>query len=221
MNRVLILDTETSGLDPKSGHLLEVAVAQYSIAHGLIRAHSWIVKAPSNEAYVVNGIPVELVRDDHGAVDSRNLDKVLHSLCETSDAIVAHSAEFDRQWLPDLERPWICTCDDVTWPRQTTSKSLVAIALAHGVGVSSAHRALADVMTLVALFNRVRESHDLGAMLARGLRPKARFVSLAPFDRKDEVKAAGFRWDAAQKVWTRMMALEDASALPFEVRQES
>lgn len=220
LRRVLILDTETSSLDPATGHLLEVAIAGYDLQHGLLNAHSWLCRAPTNEAERVNGIPVELVQN-WGIPSREKAQDTIGGCAANFDAVVAHSADFDRSWIGDLGKPWICTCDDVTWPKPSTSKSLVAIALAHGVGVSSAHRALADVMTLVALFDRVRESHDLGAMLARGLRPKARFVSLAPFDRKDEVKAAGFRWEPTQKVWTRTMAIEDAPTLPFEVRQES
>lgn len=217
-SRVLIIDTETSSLDPKTGHLLEVAVAQYSLAHGLVRAHSWVIKAPSNEAFVVNGIPVELVRDDY-AVDPRSLDKVLHSLVEFSDAIVAHNAAFDSQWLPDLGKPWVCTCDDIEFPKPSMSKSLTSIALAHGVGVVHAHRALSDVMTLVALFDRVRENHDLASILSRGLRPKKLVAAVLPYDRKDEAKALGFRWQAETKQWTKRVAVEDIPSLGFDVKE--
>jgi hypothetical protein len=66
------------------------------------------------------------------------------------------------------------------------------------------------------------ELADLEAMLARGLRPKARFtVAERGFDeaRNALVKANGFTWDASRREWSRTMAIEDAEALPFRVER--
>ncbi len=63
---------------------------------------------------------------------------------------------------------------------------------------------------------------DLPAMLARALRPRAVFaVRDTGFSaaRNELAKAHGFRWDKPN--WVRKMAIEDTSALPFEVRQLS
>jgi DNA polymerase-3 subunit epsilon len=78
---------------------------------------------------------------------------------------------------------------------------------------------MADVDTLARILTRLAEKgHDLEAMLVHAMRPKAMFHSLAPFEKKEEVKAAGFRWDPERKVWWRRMAIEDSKELPFKVK---
>lgn len=219
MKLVAIVDTETSGLDLATGELLEVAVALWSFDLGLVHAGSVPVRAEANGAAAVNGIPLALVQSFGRTRDG--LDVWLAGMTAGADAIVAHNADFDRQWLPELHgRPWICTANDVAWPESLTSRSLAALALAHGVGVVDAHRALADVMTLVRLFGAVQaRGHSMRELLSAGLRPKATFRALVSYDEREKAKAEGFRWDAGRRVWVRKMAVEDASRLPFKVQQ--
>lgn len=227
LRRVLIVDVETDSLDAKTGHLLEVAFAMYSVHYGLIRAGSWLVTAPGNAAVDVNGIPPELLHvDAECSVSPETNSARCQSAASGCDAIIAHNAVFDSQWLPDLGKPWICTMDDVDFPKPSTSRSLTALALAHGVGVVHAHRALSDVMTIVALFDRVREHNDLEPMLVRGLRPKMRIVHRSPYEPDEEIRNAKnrvlknhrFQWDGAAREWFRMMPTEDTGALPFETK---
>lgn len=219
MKLVAIVDTETSGLDPKTGELLEVAVALWSFDLGLVHAGSIPVRAEANAAQAVNGIPLRLVQDFGWNPDASK--DWVRRMTAGADAVVAHNADFDRQWLPELaERPWICTCNDVTWPAPVQSRSLTAIALAHGVGVVDAHRALTDVMTLVRLFEAVQaRGHSVRELLQAGLRPKATFRALVSYDDREKAKAEGFRWDAGRKVWVRKMAIDDTNKLPFKVQQ--
>jgi len=221
--QILVLDVETSGLDAAKDRVIEVAAAVYSLEHrAMVRARSWLIAGETNEAESVNGIPPALLSKgiDFDVV-SRSIREIASRECQ---AIVAHSADFDRKWFsPDVQAlPWVCSMRDLTWPRSATSKSLVALALAHGVGVSAAHRALDDVMTLVRVFERAQElGADVPAMIASALRPKVRVVSLAPFEDRERVKAAGFEWNAAKREWWRKMPAEDVAALPFAVRVES
>lgn len=219
MNIVAIVDTETSGIDPATGELLEVAYAVYSLEHGLADAGSRLVEAKANEASGVNGISLDLVVA-HG-YPRTSVREWLEVQTNGADTIVAHNADFDRQWLPELhDRPWICTCNDVTWPEPVQSRALTAVALAHGVGVVDAHRALTDVMTIVRLFDALRKRGvDVAELLAAGLRPKATFRALVSYDDREKAKAAGFRWEGATKSWLRKMAIEDAKTLPFKVQQ--
>ena len=218
MKTVAILDTETSGLDPKTGELLEVAVALWSLDLGLIRAGSIPVRAEANPAMAVNGIPLALVHNWGWTQEAAQA--WLTTMTAGADVLVAHNADFDRQWLPDLKRPWVCTCNDVTWPEPVQSRSLAAIALAHGVGVVDAHRALTDVMTIVRLFGAIQaRGYSVRALLEQGLRPKATFRALVTYDDREKAKQAGFRWEGATKSWLRTMAIEDAEKLPFRVQQ--
>lgn len=221
--KLLILDTETSGLDPESSHLLEVATAIYSVEHHAVtRARSWLVEAPSNEAEAINGIPAALVKAD--GCDPCYSGKWVQSWASECAAIIAYNSDFDRQWFGPMTvtTPWV-DAQDFAWPRPSASKSLIAVALAHGIGVASAHRALADVMILASLLARAAElGMDVEEQVRRGLRPRALFaVAATSFDeaRNALAKENGFRFDSATKTWRRRLAREDAEKLPFAVRE--
>lgn len=219
---ILILDTETTGTD-ENATVIEVACILYSVTHAApIRSFASLIRAEENPAEHVNGIPAALL------ADSFPPDLVWPAVARMSlaaGAMVAYNAEFDRRFVADAcvstaSRPWICAMDDLQWPRASESRSLVTLALAHGVGVASAHRAMTDCDILARLFTRAAEmGADLGAMLTRGMRPKARYQALVSYESNHLAKASGFRWDVAAKMWTRTMACEDAEGLSFKVRR--
>lgn len=221
MNSILILDLETSGLDPKTDHVVEIGAALWSVKErSLVCAYSTIVQAAANAAAAVNGIPEPLLASGRSVVEAW---KLVGGWVARADAIVGHNVEdFDRLFAPagwDQGKPWIDTMTDIAWPRESGSKSLTAIALAHGLGVASAHRALTDVLLLARLLERAAEFADVEAMLVRGLRPKALFQAVVSYDDREKAKAEGFRWDAPSKRWIRRMAIEDVGALPFQTRR--
>lgn len=243
MKTICILDTETTGVEPKKDTVLEIGVVLWSVEHKtIISAFSALCADPNvreNPAEAVNGIPSTIFKTAPPTASAWAWNEAGH-LMGFADAIAAHSADFDRAFCapfmtaPLATKPWICTQNDIEWPglrrassvdgqRERPGQSLVALALAHGLGVSHAHRALTDCMLLARLFERVHEmGHDVEAMLERGLRPKARFaVADTGFDpkRNELAKANGFRWDPDRKLWIRKMAIEDASKLPFRVRE--
>lgn len=222
-----LIDTETTDLDPEKGRVIEIAMAIVEPERGqLVEAWSSLIgPAGDNAAAEVNGIDPRLLT--HG----RALDVVAGKVGATGqllECFVSHNTDFDRKWLPEHVResaPWVCSCDEIEWPRKSTGRSLTQLALAHGLGVSHAHRALADVLLLARLFERAVEmGMSIPDAIARGLRPKARFVVAEKgYDeaRNKVVKEAGFHWDAAKKEWVRTMAIDDAVKLPFKVRREA
>jgi len=124
-----------------------------------------------------------------------------------------------------LSIPWIDTCGAVDWPMQSKpNTNLISLALDHGLGVVDPHRALSDCMLIARLITRCNDlrhqtGHDVQAILARGLRPRATYEALVPFERKDEAYDAGFHWDRVKRQWLRKMAREDTPLLPFRVRE--
>lgn len=223
IRRALIIDTETTGLDPKADDVVEIGAILYSVEHrtSLIQ-FSTLQYASSNAAESINRISVAALAD----IEERyplQLNDVLPPLLADADVIVAHNASFDRGWFAGEwhGKPWLCTKDDFMWPMQTKpGMSLINLALAHGIGVSSAHRALTDCQLIAALFDRMDLfGLDLEAMFAHAMRPKALFQAMVSFDDRQLAKDAGFEWRAESKQWVRRMAIEDAAALPFRTRQ--
>lgn len=226
MDRILILDTETTGTDPEKDRCIEVAAVTYSIAHRAIAdAHSWLLQADGNAAESINRIPPGLLVPIYAYVPEYVWSQV-GERADEAEAIVAHNADFDRQWTPQFNRaigqepiPWIDTLYAVDWPLQTRpGTNLTHLALEHGLAVVDPHRALSDCLLLARLLTRCAElGHDVSKILERGLRPTATFQALVSYDQRQAAKDAGFHWEAPKKQWLRKMAIDDAAKLPFRV----
>jgi DNA polymerase-3 subunit epsilon len=220
MDALLILDTETSGLDPKAATIVEVGAVLWSIAHGCILAtYSDLVQAASNEAEPINRIPAASL--PLGVPREQAIGR-LGALVLRADAIVAHRAEFDSSFLPELSaRTWVCSKFDIEWPHSKLGDPLVHVALAHGVPVTGAHRALTDCILLARVFEVVFAqggAAKVRELLTRAMRPKVLVQALVTYDEREQAKAAGFAWDPPTKRWWRRMPVEEVPALPFRTR---
>jgi DNA polymerase-3 subunit epsilon len=220
IRQIAILDTETTSLEPPPvGKIIEVAVMLYDVKFAQpVASFASLIQADSNEAEPINGIPAGML----GA--ARTADFVWRAvqwLIEPATVIIAHRAEFDRQFCPDLGKPWICSKTDIRWGDRVRGDHLVQLALGLGLGVASAHRAMADVDTLARILTRVAEKGgDLEAMIVRAMRPKKLFYAQVSYERRQIAKDHGFLWDEAKhgKNWYRYMPPEDTGELPFPVR---
>jgi DNA polymerase-3 subunit epsilon len=219
---VVIVDTETSGLSPATDHVIELGYVLWSVEHRcMLEVFSGLLPCATNAAEAVNGIP-QAALPSEGEEWQDTWDLLDGAICR-ADAVCAHQADFDRAFCErhvKTDKPWICTREDVRFPRAGTGTSLIATALAHGVAVVAAHRAINDCLTLVRLFEAVPDiAERLEAGLAHAMLPKVRLMSLAPYEERETVKAHGFKWLPELKIWVRTMAVQDAAALPFRTRQ--
>ena len=216
-----ILDTETTSLEPPpAGKTIEVAVMLYDVKRAQpVSSFASLIRADSNEAENVNGIPAAMLTEQ--ARDPDEVWRCVKWLIAPADVIVAHRAEFDRQFCPDLGKPWACSKTDIKWPGQMRGDSLVQLALKLGLGVASAHRAMADVDTLARILTRVVERGcDLEALLLHALRPKVLYYAQVSYEKRQLAKDNGFLWNEQLhgKNWYRYMPPEDTKDLPFPVR---
>lgn len=221
MKTLLLLDTETTGLPEDQGELCEVGMVLWSVPHrAIISASSRLV--------AVTGTCTKTAEGVHGITDAMLAeakpldDGVMLAAVQRADAVVAYNAEFDRQWFaPEVQQHrWLCAMDDFTYPRGGGGKSLMAVALAHGVGITRAHRALDDCFTMAALLERACElGMDIEAALARACGPKFKYAAEVSFQRNQLAKDRGFRWDPNTKTWWRWMLQSDAEQITeFRVR---
>jgi len=218
---ILILDTETSGLDPAAHACLEVGAILFDVAsRSVLAQQSFLLPVDTNAAEPINRIPAAVTRLPQPW--SEGLRWFQH-LAEAADVLVAHNAAFDRQWfgrgaLPPLERPWLCSMEDIRWPadRQLRSRPSVRdLALAYGVPVWAAHRALTDCIYLAEVFARC---DDLETLLIRGLEPRRLVRARVSFEERHQAKEAGFRWnDPIKGAWTRRLSERECSERTFPV----
>jgi DNA polymerase-3 subunit epsilon len=222
IRRACLVDTETTGLNPATDHVIEVAATIFNFEYNAPETiFSSLCFAETNAAEAINQIPVGLLLTAPPAEAVWAHVIKMASLC---DIVIAHRAEFDRSFSsPEMQAmTWVCSKFDIEWPKGKLGDSLVPLALQHGISVHGAHRAATDVDIMCRLFARVGDmGADWETILRRAMRPKKLFYSLAPFEEKDIVKAHGFQWDPAKygKNWARRMPIEDAEKLPFRVKQ--
>jgi DNA polymerase III subunit epsilon len=231
IDRVLIIDTETTALEVDRGQVIEIGAILYSVKHQTtIQQASTLLPASSNAAENINRISPSILAAISMETARQGM-SMIFQMAQSAEFAVAHNAEFDKKWfgnskfgefvLPTLADsqgkalPWVCTCADFTWPRQTRpGQSLVDLALAHGIGVYGNHRALTDCQLIAALFDVME---DLQGMFAKATRAKAHYIALISYEEKDLAKQAGFRWHSETKTWERTMAVDDIEKLPFSV----
>jgi DNA polymerase-3 subunit epsilon len=220
--RLLIVDTETSGLDPASGKCLEVGAVLFDVPHRAVLSQlSFLLPASANPARHVNGIDPAVTRLEQPWRQSLQMRAAMVSGAE---AVLAHNAAFDRQWfgiepLPALDLPWICSMDDIRWPDDRHLKprpSVQALALAYGVPVWAAHRALTDCIYLVQVLERCEQLEQL---LVEAQEPRQLFCAQLPYAERFRAKQAGFRWnDPVAGAWSRRLSEREARSLPFPVQ---
>lgn len=184
---------------------------------------SFVLPCLANPAQDVNGIQPALTT--LGPEPAAGL-ALFERLLEKADAVVAHNSDFDRQWfgrglLPEINKPWICTMADVPWPPALRLKgrpSVTALALAHGVPVWAAHRALTDCIYLAQVFER---QDDLPELLETAMLPRFTYQALVSYDERHLAKEAGFSWDSKARIWTRRMQETETAKLGFATRKVS
>ena len=220
MDKVLIIDTETTGLKPEEGAtLIEVGAILFDVElREVIAQLSFLISTKENAAEHINRISPELTT--RGAQLMPSMKSAFKAMISEADYAVAHNAAFDSQWFPAwMSLKWICTMDDVSWPKNTKRgrPSVVSLALDYGVPVWSAHRALTDCVYLAEVMKR---EPKLRSLLVEALEPKKVYVSMLPYESRQQCKDAGFVWDRiVPRAWAKKMRPSEADQLGFQVRE--
>ena len=218
---LLIIDTETTGLDPENDQCIEIGVILFYVPkRSVLAQQSFLIPCEINEAESINRIPAEITRVP------QSVDKGLEyfkALLGCSDVLVAHNAAFDKQWfgknrLPAISKPWICTMEDISWPKERQLRSRPSVrdlALSYGVPVWNAHRALTDCIYISEVFQRCE---DLELLLRQGMEPRKLMRAKVSYDERHLAKEAGFKWnEPIRGAWTRRLSAREVANLTFPV----
>ncbi len=226
IQRLLVLDTETTGLDHSRDKIIELALLRVDIdtATGLPCGSVQVYDGLEDPGQPIPEIARQITGIDDSMVAGQQLDEArIAELLEGVDLVVAHNAAFDRPFvearLPAFAaKAWACSFADIDWKQEgRDSAKLTALALDLGL-FYDAHRAEMDCHALLAVLQApmsVAGHSGLAHLLAAAEGTRMRLQATgAPFDAKDALKERGYRWDATHKVWhTR---LNDEAALQQE-----
>ena len=215
--KLLIVDTETTGLKPEEGAIaIEVGAVLYSVPYRApLQSVSFLIPTDENPAAHINGIEPGLTTAEQ---PWRSGLAFFQEMASHADMAVAHNAEFDRKWfgvgqLPHTHLDWLCTLEDFAWG-DLPGRSLRDLALAHDIAVTpDVHRALPDCQLLTSILSK---RDDLEELIELACRPKATYRALVSFSNKDEAKSRGFRWNPEKKHWLKRLTDEQAET----IRQE-
>lgn len=209
----VVVDTETTGLDPLEDRLIEIAAQRFRFStDGQIReverVRSWL-EDPGRP------LPERIAKltglTDRDLVGRQFDTAAITSTLSAADLVIAHNAAFDRPFLdhrfPDLRyRAWACSLVQLDW----LALGFDGRALGHLVLQSGrffeGHRAGNDVVALTSLLATltIDDRTILSHLLARCMLDSFRIDAVgAPFEAKDVLKARGYRWDPGCRFWWR------------------
>ncbi len=241
--RVLAIDFETTGLDPRAHRIIEIGAALWDTDRkSVLQVRSALIVPPSG----ADPTAIDPIVEKHTGIRHEDLiefgetfpdvARALGQLCEDADVrfLVGHNArEFDRSfllaelgrfgcegsWAEALARlPWLDTMTDLPLPEDLKTRKLSHLAADHGFLNPFPHRALFDALTSLRLLS----SYPLEEVIRYAEAPAVTLVAWnLPFERKDEAKNAGFQWDAAGRRWLKTVKDFQVDALREAVRFET
>lgn len=202
----LVVDVETTGLDPRKHEIVELAMTPFS--YGLDGTVFMVgesfqgLRQPSvpiaPDITAITGITNEMVAGR--TIDLAEVARV----AAPASLVIAHNAAFDRRFLERFSdifttKPWACSLSQIDWAAEGFEGTKLAY-LAQTAGFFyERHRATHDCLATVELLAATLPLSGvtgLSRLLDAARLPSWRiWAENSPFDLKDVLKARGYRWN--------------------------
>ncbi len=218
VQRVLVLDTETTGLSHQTDKIIELAMllVQVDTTTGLPFGPVEVFEGFEDPGMPIPPVAQEVTGISDDMVQGQRLDDDrVAAMVARADLIVAHNAGFDRPFVEArfpcfAAKAWACSFMDIDWKAAGAGSSKLS-ALASDQGwFYDAHRAQVDCHALLQVLSQPVGSTTttgLSQLIAAAGRPSFRLRATgSPFESKDKLKARGYRWDAEARVWACTLA---------------
>jgi DNA polymerase-3 subunit epsilon len=218
--RVIVLDTETTGLDSKNESIIELAMLSVlvDLATGLPVGPVTIYESFEDPGKPIPAQITEITGIDDSMVKGLRIDDAaVAALVEQADLIVAHNAGFDRPFVEArfpvfARKAWGCSFQGIDWKKEGSGSAKLEFLASERGWFYDAHRAQVDCHALLQVLSAPLTDGQTGlARLLAGAgqtRYKLRATG-APFESKDKLKARGYRWDGEARVWWCSLASQD------------
>lgn len=214
----VLLDTETTGLDPREDQVIELAmiVFEYDDRGQVCRVVDRF-QALNDPGRPIPAEVVELTGITDAMVTGHAIDPgEVARIVGPAVVVIAHNGAFDRKFAERLHRvfatkAWACSLSEVPWRAAGIgSAKLDYLAMRYGL-FHEGHRGLADCEVLLEILARPLPGSvepTLKRLLDTARQPTWRVWALdSPFDMKDRLKARGYRWsdgsDGNPRAWYR------------------
>jgi DNA polymerase III subunit epsilon len=208
LDRGIVVDVETTGLDPKTDEIIEFAFVEFAVEGSeppvQTAAFSALAEprrtAITPEITALTGLTSSLVRGQLIPWDE------MRARLSRASIVIAHNMAFDRaflrrdDYLGPLDLHWACSLRHIPWRKLgfTNSHSLTYLAADHGFLNPFPHRALFDCATTFRLI-----APHLELLTRRSYEREYRVAATcAPFEKKDILRSRGYRWSPEDRVWS-------------------
>ena len=228
--RILVLDTETTGLDWRAESIIELAMLAVDVD---VQTGQPVGAVEVYEDFEDPGRPIPAEITKLTGITSQDLkgqtldEAKIKDMVQRADLIVAHNAAFDRPFaeyrLEIFEhKAWACSFAGIDWKAQGLGSAKLEFLCSELGWFYDAHRAQVDCHALLRVLSSPLKTSAESKPLT-GLQQlfksaeNARTIVKAfgsPFETKDKLKARGYRWDAEARVWCT--AVKSAEALDAE-----
>ncbi len=218
--RVIVLDTETTGLDSKSEKIIELAMLSVLVdsATGLPVGPVTIYESFEDPGKPIPPQITEITGIDDSMVQGQRIDDAaVNALVQEADWVVAHNAGFDRPFVEArfpvfASQAWNCSFMGIDWKKEGSGSAKLEFLAAERGWFYDAHRAQVDCHALLQVLASPLADGQTGlSRLLAGAgqtRYKLRATG-APFEAKDKLKSRGYRWDGEGRVWWCSLASDD------------
>jgi DNA polymerase-3 subunit epsilon len=202
----ILLDLETTGLDPEQDEIIEMAMVPftygidgtlYSLAEPFSRLRQPRDPIPT-AITALTGLTNEMVAGQ--SIDPTEV----AAFVEPAALLVAHNARFDRRFAERfceafVAKPWACSMSEVNWAEEGFEGTRLGYLAMHCGLFFGGHRAFHDcqaTLEILALPLPKSGVTGLARLLETARQPTCRIWAVdAPFECKDRLKARGYRWN--------------------------
>jgi DNA polymerase-3 subunit epsilon len=217
--RVIVLDTETTGLDSKLERIIELAMLSVLVdtATGLPVGPVSIYESFEDPGKPIPTQITEITGIDDSMVKGLRIDDaVVTALVQQADLVVAHNAGFDRpfveaRWPVFVTKAWGCSFQGIDWKKEGSGSAKLEFLASERGWFYDAHRAQVDCHALLQVLAAPLADGQTGLSRLLAGAGQKRFklrATGAPFEAKDKLKVRGYRWDGEGRVWWCSLASE-------------
>lgn len=216
----LIIDLETTGIDPLTSEIIEVGIMEFTFDDedfSRLPRPSAVYSELQEPKQSLNDFIKNLTGLSDEDLKGRSINwGVVREKLEAADYIIAHNAQFERSFLNLVEglrglskKSWACSMTQIKWSSKgSTSRALKYVAADQGFLNPFPHRAPFDVITTF----KVIEKH-LEELIINVNSPVVEIRAIgSDFDLKDVLKKRGYHWNASDKVWLTQISERDLDA---------
>ena len=212
MDLGIIVDLETTGLDPKTDRIIEIGILAFAVGDGAPPQITGMYSGVEDPGQPLSAEVAAITGLSDAVLAGRRIHwETVREHFSTAVIAIAHNAAFDsaflrgREELRPLTLPFACSMKHIDWEAKGfRTRALNYLACDHGFINPFPHRALFDCATTFRLV-----APHISELATRCYLRDVHVAAVgAPFDKKDLLRNHRYRWDNERRVWHKQV-LED------------